>query len=110
MAIRWAVELVQCLTANMRIKVNLNKKRKNGMKIKVGGTASMKLQVFQYEPVEITSTWEVEKEFENDDTAIGWASSENEKINTFLKNDLENKAKLIVKKQSDLKKKLKEMV
>ena len=80
------------------------------MKIKVGGTASMKLQVFQYEPVEITSTWEVEKEFDNDEAAIGWAAAENEKINTFLKNDLENKAKLIIKKQSDLKKKLKDLI
>ena len=80
------------------------------MKIKVGGAASMKLQVFQYEPVEITSVWEVEKEFDNDEVAIGWASAENEKINTFLKNDLENKAKLIVKKQSDLKKKIKDLI
>jgi len=80
------------------------------MKIKVGGTASMKLQVFQYEPVEITSVWEVEKEFDNDEAAIGWAATENEKINTFLKNDLENKAKLIVKKQSDLKKKIKDLI
>lgn len=80
------------------------------MKIKVGGTATMKLQVFQYEPVEITSVWEVEKEFDNDDVAIGWAASESEKINTFLKNDLETKAKLIVKKQSELKKKIKDLI
>lgn len=80
------------------------------MKIKIGGTASMKLMVFQYEPIEVSSTWEVEKEFDDEDAALGWAATENEKINTYLKNDLEIKAKNIAKKQSDLKKKIKDMV
>lgn len=79
------------------------------MKIKIGGTAGMKIMVFQYEPVEVTSTWEIEKEFDEEEVAIGWAATESEKINTFLKNDLETKAKVIVKKQSELKKKLKDL-
>jgi hypothetical protein len=79
------------------------------MKIKIGGTAGMKIMVFQYEPVEVTSTWEIEKEFDEEEAALGWAATESEKINTFLKNDLETKAKVIVKKQSELKKKLKDL-
>lgn len=80
------------------------------MKVKVGGSASMKIMVFQYEPVEVSSTWEIEKEFEDEETAMGWAAEESEKINTFLKNDLEKKAKTIAKEQSTLKKKLKDMI
>jgi len=80
------------------------------MKVKVGGTASMKIMVFQYEPIDVSSTFEIEKEFEDEETAMGWAASETDKINTYLKNDLEKKAKDIAKNQSTLKKKLKELV
>lgn len=80
------------------------------MKIKVGGTASMKLQVFQYEPVEISSTLEIEEEFSDSDSAQEWLEGQGNKINESLKIDLERKAKEIVKKQSEIKKKLKEMI
>lgn len=80
------------------------------MKIKVGGTASMKLQVFQYEPVEVSSTLEIEEEFSDSDSAQEWLEGQGNKINESLKIDLERKAKEIVKKQSEIKKKLKEMI
>lgn len=80
------------------------------MKIKVGGTAAMKLQVFQYEPVEISSTLEIEEEFSDSDSAQEWLEGQGNKINESLKIDLERKAKEIVKKQSEIKKKLKEMI
>lgn len=80
------------------------------MKVKVGGTATMKLQIFQYEPVEVSSTLEIEQEFSDSDRAQEWLDGQGDKINESLKVDLEKKAKDIVKKQSELKKKLKEMI
>lgn len=80
------------------------------MKIKVGGTATMKLQVFQYEPVEVSSTLEIEEEFSDSDSGQEWLEVQGNKINESIKIDLERKAKEIVKKQSEIKKKLKEMI
>lgn len=80
------------------------------MKIKVGGSASMKIMIFQYEPIEVTSLFEIEKEFSDEEESQVWADSETEKINLYLKNDLEKKAKLIAKTQSDLKKKIKDLI
>ena len=80
------------------------------MKIKVGGTATMKLQVFQYEPVEVSSTLEIEEEFSDSDSGQEWLEVQGNKMNESLKIDLERKAKEIVKKQSEIKKKLKEMI
>ena len=80
------------------------------MKVKVGGTASMKLMVFQYEPIDVSSTLEIEQEFDDDDKAQEWLEGQGEKINESLKIDLERKAKLIIKKQSELRKKIKDMV
>jgi hypothetical protein len=80
------------------------------MKIKLGGTTGIKLMIFQYEPVEIVSTLEIEKEFEDEDEAQKWILSQTDTINKNLEKDLENKTKLIVKKQSELKKKLKDLI
>jgi len=80
------------------------------MKVKLGGSASMKFQLFQYEPIEVTSSLEVEETFENSEQAEEWLQGQSERINESLKMDLERKSKIVAKNHSDLRKKLKEMV
>lgn len=80
------------------------------MKVNLGGSASIKIMVFQYEPIEVTTSFSIEKEFKTDEEANDYAISQSEKINEFLKQDLEKKVKEVAKKQSDLKKKLKEII
>lgn len=80
------------------------------MKIKVGGSASIKLMMFQYEPIEITSTMEIEKEFDDEQEAQEWFENQSKSLSNSIEVDLDNKARQIVKKQRELKNKLKEIM
>lgn len=80
------------------------------MKIKVGGSASMKIMIFQYEPIEVSSTLEIEEEFNDSEEAQKWLEAQGDKINESIKMDLDRKARDIAKKQSELRKKLKDMI
>lgn len=80
------------------------------MKVKVGGSASMKIMVFQYEPIEVSTTLEIEEEFNDGDKAEEWLVAQGDKINESIKIDLEKKIKQVAKEQSALKKRLKDMI
>lgn len=80
------------------------------MKVKIGGSAAMKIMVHQYEPIDVSSTLEIEKEFEDSDEAQSWIEKQGDKINQSLQVDLEKKVKIVAKKHTEFKKKVKEMI
>lgn len=76
------------------------------MKVKVSGTIGYKLQIGPYEPVDVSSFIEVEKEVELDEQIIELQ----EKIDTILLNDINKKVKLACANYKNVKEILKRAI
>lgn len=69
------------------------------MKVKVGGTLSYKIQVGAYEPTEVSSFIEVEKDIDIDEQIVELQ----EKIDSILINDINKKVKLACQNYKNVK-------
>lgn len=77
------------------------------MKVTVGGTMSMTLMNEPYSPVKVESTFSIEKDVNESVDPQDVQESYSEKINELLKKDLDNKMRVVSKKQKELKNVLK---
>lgn len=80
------------------------------MKIQVGGNVGMKMMVRQYEPIDVNSTFMIEKEVDDDADLDELHAELTEKTNQILKDDLGKKAKMIIKQQKELNEKIREIL
>lgn len=80
------------------------------MKVQIGGSVGMKMMVRQYEPIDVNSTFMIEKEVDDNIDLDELHAELTEKANLILKEDLGKKAKMIIKQQKELNEKIREIL